>query len=80
MNRPSRIVIQDFHDAALILAGSEINLTGDRTDINSIFRTLDRVSLCFNERELLVVIERARQERDASRAIIRKRENRHAAA
>lgn len=69
MNRPTQIVKQSVYDAALIIAGSELCLDGERTDLSGILRALDRVGLRFISEELNVVIERARMERAAAQAM-----------
>jgi len=63
--RPTEVVPQHIHDAALIVAGSDLCLDGDRTDLTGILRTLDHAGLRFNEGDLNTVIERARLERAA---------------
>lgn len=68
MNRPTRptqIVAQDIHEAAQIIAGSELCLDGQSTDLSGILRALDGAGLRFNEGDLNTVIERARGERAA---------------
>lgn len=65
--RPSQIVPQIIHDAALIIAGSTICLDHERTDLSAILRALDGAGIRFgNEGDLRVAIDRARIERGAA--------------